>query len=92
MKARIYRPSKSVTQSGLKGTDTWVLEFEPAGSKAVETLMGWTGTTDCLQQVKLRFDSQSEAESYAKRKDIAYDVAPAHNRRVRIQTYADNFK
>lgn len=92
MKARIYRPSKSVTQSGPKGADKWVLEYEPKGKKSVETLMGWTGTEDALQQVKLSFPTQQEAESYAKREGIDYDVAPEHKRRVRFQSYADNFK
>ncbi|WND01926.1 ETC complex I subunit [Temperatibacter marinus] len=92
MKARIYCPSKSVTQSGSRGSDKWVLEYEPAGQKAVETLMGWTGTKDALQQVKLSFPSQDEAEAYAKRKGIDYDVKPQQSRRVRFQAYADNFK
>lgn len=92
MTARIYSPSKSVTQSGKRGSDSWILEYEPQGKKAVETLMGWTGTTDALQQVKLSFPTQAEAEAYAKRKGIAYSVTPVKKRRIRLQSYADNFK
>lgn len=90
--ARIFRPSKTAMQSGRAKTQAWVLEFEPAAAKRADPLMGWAGSADTDGQVRLNFDSQSDAIGYATRHGIAYELAPAHAVRVRPKSYADNFK
>ncbi|GHF25360.1 NADH-ubiquinone oxidoreductase [Kordiimonas sediminis] len=92
MKARIYRPAKIATQSGTRNTHSWVLEFEPEAAKKVDSLMGWTGTSDMRGQVKLKFDCMEDAKAYAERNGIPYDVQMPHVKKRRIQAYSDNFK
>ncbi len=92
MKARIYQPAKTAMQSGTGNTRKWVLEFEPEAAKTIDPVMGWTGSRDMRGQVKLKFESQEDAEAYASRNGIPYDVKPVHKKKRRIQNYADNFK
>ncbi len=92
MQARIYRPAKTVMQSGRGKTQQWVLEFDLATPRRPEPLMGWTSSGDTLNQVRLRFASQEDAVAYAERKGLSYTVEPPHERRVVPRNYADNFK
>ncbi len=57
MPARIYRPTKSATQSGLARTKLWVLQFEQETPREIEPLMGWTSSGDMRQQIRLTFDT-----------------------------------
>ncbi len=93
MLARIYRPEKSATQSGLGNTRKWILEFTPEAPKRLDPLMGWVGALDPRGQVRLTFESCEEAEEYARRHGIPYTIVPPHERRanVRRMGYADNF-
>ncbi len=91
MDARIYRPAKTATQSGRANTQRWVLEFEPAGRREIDDLMGWTGSGDMRAQVKLSFPSKEEAVAYARQKKLAYVVEEPQTRRIRPKSYADNF-
>ncbi len=91
-KARIYRPAKTAMQSGTARTKAWRLEFEREGGKSIDPLMGWTGSSDMTGQVRLTFDTQEEAEAYAKRVGLDVEVRAPHTRRRIIKTYADNFK
>jgi hypothetical protein len=90
--ARIYRPSKNAMQSGKAKTLNWVLEFEPGAAKRADPLMGWAGSPDTDGQIRLVFETQDAALSYAQRHGIAYEVAVPHASRVRPKSYADNFK
>ena len=62
---RIYRPSRSVMQAGKANTKRWVLEFEPQTPPFVEPLMGWVGSADTMQQVRLSFPTRESAETFA---------------------------
>ena len=70
MEVRIYRPAKTATQSGRAKTAHWVLEHSPRGQRAVDDLMGWTGSDDTTQQVRLSFESREQAVAYARRKRL----------------------
>ena len=74
MRARIYQTPKSAMQSGLARTHKWTLEFEPERQKLRDPLMGWTGSDDMRQQLRLTFDSREEAVAYAKAQNIPYDL------------------
>lgn len=89
-KARIYRPSKTAMQSGRAKTRAWLLEYEPV-RKFADPLTGWTGNADTRQQLRLKFPSQDAAEQYAKENGIPYEVELPHSRKVRTQSYSDNF-
>ncbi|MGC8015945.1 ETC complex I subunit, partial [Salmonella enterica] len=65
--ARIYKPAKDPSQSGMARTKQWVLEFDQTSPRETDPLMGWTSSSDMLQQVRLEFDTQEEAVAYATR-------------------------
>ncbi len=79
-------------QSGKANSKRWVLEFEQASdARFVEPLMGWTGSDDMSQEVKLTFDSSDDAISFAKAQGLEYKlVQPQAKKRV-IRAYSDNF-
>jgi len=91
-KARIYRPAKTAMQSGTARTKSWTLEYEREGGKSIDPLMGWTGAADMTGQIRLSFDSQEDAEAYAKRMGLDAEVKTPQSRRRIIKAYADNFK
>jgi len=91
MTARIYKPAKTAMQSGKAKTKDWVLDFDPAEPRQVESLMGWTSSGDMLQQVRLRFHTCEEAVAYCEREGIPYRVLPDKEPARRIMAYADNF-
>jgi hypothetical protein len=92
MAARIYQIPKNAMQSGRARTDCWMLEFEPAEAKKPDPLMGWAGSGDTRQQVKLGFPSLDAAKAYAEAQGIAVHVVPAPERKLKLQAYADNFR
>ena len=92
MAARIYQRPKNAMQSGKARTQEWVLEFERADPQRPDPLTGWAGSADTRRQLTLRFDTAEAAKAYAEREGFAYTVLPARTHRLKIQTYADNFK
>ena len=92
MEARIYRPAKSVMQSGGGGANRWVLEFEAEDGRRIDSLMGWTGSSDTAQQVCLSFATKDAAVAYAEARGLPYSVDPPRERKVTVRAYADNFR
>ena len=91
MEALIYQPAKTATSSGRAGTRAWILEMEPRTRKEADSLIGWIGSDDTEQQLRLRFPSQDAAIAFARRKGLAYRVVEPRARRVQPKSYADNF-
>ncbi|WP_156840477.1 ETC complex I subunit [Novosphingobium aquimarinum] len=92
MSARIYQRPKNAMQSGKALMDQWVLEFAPEEAKQPDPLMGWAGSGDMKQQIRLTFPTQVDAQAYADRYGIAAVVHATPPRRLKIQAYADNFR
>lgn len=92
MDARIYQKPKSATQSGRARVGQWVLEFEPAERKRHDPVTGWIGSGDTRRQVRLSFPSLEAAIDYAKREGIAYSIHKGSERKLKLQSYADNFR
>jgi hypothetical protein len=92
MPARIYQMPKNAMQSGKARTGDWILEFAPAEAKKPDPMMGWAGSGDTQQQVRLNFPSEAAARAYAERYGIAYHVAITPPKTLKLQTYADNFR
>jgi len=92
MVARIYKPSKGASQSGLAGTKQWLLVFEPDQPREIEALMGWTSSGDTRQQVRLKFATREEAVAYAEKQGIPYQLENTHEPTRRVVSYSDNFK
>ena len=87
---RIYQPTKNAMQSGRANSKRWVLEFEP-GRKQTDSLMGWVGSADTRNQLKLRFASKEAAIAYADKHGLDYVVQEPKKRRVQPKSYAANF-
>ena len=90
--ARIHRPAKASTTSGLGKTLRWVLEYDAETPLVVEPLMGWTGHGGPLQQIHLWFATCEEAVAYATREGIPYRVEEVQVPLRRQVAYADNFR
>ncbi|RDC71380.1 ETC complex I subunit [Rhodovulum sp. 12E13] len=93
MRARIYKPSKTATQSGTANVQKWVLEFAPAEKRELDPLMGWTSSGDMRSQVRLRFDTKEAALDYARAHGIEAVVQEPHRRKpnIRPRGYGENF-
>ena len=92
MSARIYQRPKNAMQSGKARISDWLLEFEPSMAKRPDPLMGWAGSGDTQTQVVLTFASAEDAKAYAARYGIEPHVIPPPPRRLKLQSYADNFR
>ena len=92
MQARIYQRPKNAMQSGKALTDQWILEFAPAEAKKPDPLMGWAGSGDTREQVRLNFDSAGAAQAYADKYGIAAVVHSTPPKKLKLQAYADNFR
>jgi antibiotic biosynthesis monooxygenase (ABM) superfamily enzyme len=90
MTARIYQPTRSVTQSG-RANRHWVLEFDQDGRREIDGLMGWTGSADTRAQISMKFSSRDEAVNFARKRGLNYDLQEPQARRVRPKSYTDNF-
>ncbi|NDF12256.1 MAG: hypothetical protein EB060_05540 [Proteobacteria bacterium] len=92
MKVKIYQPVKTAMQSGVANTKRWLLEVEKENARFIEPLMGWTGSTDTKQQLKMYFDSKDAAIAYAEKRGLEYTVILPKKRSVKPKSYAENFK
>ncbi len=92
MPARIYQRPKNAMQSGRAGLGEWILDFVPAEARLADPLMGWAGSGDTQAQVQLKFSSAEAAQAYATKHGIEAEVHTAPPRKLKIQTYADNFR
>ena len=92
MSARIFQRPKNAMQSGKARLDEWILEFAPAEARRPDPLMGWAGSGDTQVQVELTFASSAAAVAYAEKYGIASAVHATPPRRLKLQTYADNFR
>jgi hypothetical protein len=91
MKAFILQSSKTATQSG-SGSKKWTIEFiDQQTGKYCENYMGWTGSTNPHEQIKLKFDSLEQAIAFAVKNKIAYEIIYAHKSKNPPKSYAKNF-
>ncbi|HZU90019.1 MAG TPA: ETC complex I subunit [Stellaceae bacterium] len=90
--ARIYRPAKTAMQSGRRQTRKWILEFEPASRREPDPLMGWASAEDTLNEIRLHFDTFSEAVAFAAKHGLDYTVIEPQERALKPKSYADNFR
>ena len=92
MHVRIYQRPKNAMQSGVAGTNVWVLDYEPADRRRADPLMGWIGSADTQTQVQLNFDTKEEAVAYAEKHGLTYEVELPHQLAFKPKAYADNFR
>ena len=89
-KAKIYKPTKTAMQSGMRNTKNWILEFDTLDNQ-ISPLMGWESSRDMLSEVKLEFSTKDKAIDYAKKNNISYYVINPQDRKLVKKSYSDNF-
>jgi len=89
-KAKIYKPSKTAMQSGLKKFDKWVLEYI-TDDPSINPLMGWESSTDTYSEIKMDFSSKEKAIEYAKKNKIEFELIEPKQRKIVKKSYSDNF-
>tara|TARA_B100001245_G_scaffold219952_1_gene190131 strand:+ start:379 stop:660 length:282 start_codon:yes stop_codon:yes gene_type:complete len=89
-KAKIYKPSKTAMQSGLKKFDKWIIEFI-TDDPGINPLMGWESSTDTYSELKLEFQNKDLAIEYAKKNKIDFELIETNPRKIVKKSYADNF-
>lgn len=90
--ARIFQHGSSATQSGKYRSQLWILEHEPLEAKRPDPLMGWAGSGDTEQQVRLTFPTLEAAQHYAQRQGLTVELVPPSPHRLILQSYAENFR
>ena len=89
-KAKIYKPSKTAMQSGLKKFDKWVIEFI-TNDPGINPLMGWESSDDTYSELNLEFSTREHAIEYANKNKIEYEVIEPRERKITKKSYSDNF-
>ena len=91
-KVIIYKGTKSPTQSGRYKTHFWYLKFDDFYSYEEDILTGWKGSTFPKGKTKLKFSSLSSATAFAKSKNYEYEVLNNSTSKLKIKSYAENFR
>ena len=89
-KAKIYKPTKTVMQSGLAKNDKWIIEYFTK-KPGINPLMGWESSTDTLSELRLEFSSKESAIDYVKKNKIIFEVIESKERKIFKKSYSDNF-
>ena len=89
-KAKIYKPSKTATQSGKGKTRNRILKYESRYG-VTNPLMGWETSDDTMGEVILEFTTKDKAIEYAKNNKIQYELVEPKKSDFIIKSYADNF-
>ena len=89
-KAKIYKPSKTAMQSGIKKYDKWIMEFVTE-NPGINPLMGWESSTDTYTELKLEFSTKENAIEYAKKNKIEFELIEPKKRKIVKKSYSDNF-
>ena len=92
MKVKIYKPSKSVTQSGLIKSKSWIVEYPQDSDLGFDNLTGWAKSDNTAKQIQLKFKNFEEALKFVKKNKLNYIVIPSREKRIKIKSYSDNFK
>ena len=91
MTIKIYKPSKTVMQSGIGKTKKWLAEYISDEETVKDCLMGWNSSADTKTQIKVFFNTKEQAIVWAKNNDYHYFVEDPKINKVTIKSYASNF-
>ena len=89
-KAKIYKPTKTAMQAGMRNTRNWMLIFDSLNS-GINPLTGWNTSKDTMSEIKLEFVTKEQAINYAKKNNIDYYVVEPKERKLIKKSYTDNF-
>ena len=91
-KVIIYKGTKSPTQSGRYKTHFWYLKSDDFLMYEEDIMTGWKGNTPPISKTKLKFSSLDSAITFAKSKNYEYKVLNNSNPKIKIKSYAENFR
>ena len=91
-KVIIYKGSKSPTQSGRNKTRFWYLKFDESLIYEEDVMTGWKGNTLPKYKTKIKFSNLDSAIAYADSKNYKYEVIKTSAEKIKIKSYAENFK
>lgn len=92
MHVRIYKPSKSPTQSGYGKSKEWLLEgIAHEDARSNDQLMGWISSDDTSSQIRLWFSNKAEAVSFAEKEGYSVETWEPTERSIKPKNYASNF-
>ena len=89
-KAKIYKPTKTAMQSGMRNTKNWLLEHDTLNT-GIDPLMGWETSKDTMSEVKLEFSTREQAINYAIKNNIDYYIVEPQKHKLIKKSYSDNF-
>ena len=72
--ARIERRARSAMTSAPAQPQEWYLTFDRRSAPSIEPLMGWTGGSEPLAQLELKFPTLEQAVAYAQRQGLRYSI------------------
>ena len=90
-KVTIFKPAKSAMQSGVLNRK-WRIRFGTDETKYKYHLMGWNGSGDMNQELKLSFETKDQAIAFAKEKNWEYSIVEPEVKKVRKKSYSENFQ
>jgi len=90
---RIYKPTKTATQSGDWHGHHWRMDWDILGKghRWENPLMGWQSSADFMQGTHLNFKSREDAIRFADKQGYEYFVQEPNERKVAPKAYANNF-
>jgi hypothetical protein len=92
MKIRIFKPTKSATQSGKNKQKKWLMEpIIEENIREINPMMGWTSIKNTSTQFKLSFNSLEEAVEYGKKNNLEFVVQEAKESSIKKKSYSENF-
>ena len=91
MTIKIYKPSKTAMQSGIKKTKKWLAEYVSEADNIKDSLMGWNSSHDTQSQIKIFFDTKKQAINWAKKNNYQFFVQDSKIKKIKPKSYASNF-
>ncbi|EOA87589.1 ndufs4 NADH dehydrogenase Fe-S protein subunit [Exserohilum turcicum] len=90
---RIYKPTKTATQSGNWNSSHWLMDWDvlPKGHRWENPLMGWQSSADYMNGMRLPFKSKEDAINFANKQGYEYFVQEPNKRKVAPKAYANLF-
>ncbi|KAF1994809.1 NADH-ubiquinone oxidoreductase-like protein 21 kDa subunit [Amniculicola lignicola CBS 123094] len=90
---RIYKPTKTATQSGDWHSHHWLMDWDPLsrGHRWENPLMGWQSSADFMNGHRIQFKSKEDAIDFANKQGYEYFVQEPQQRKFVPKAYANNF-
>ncbi|KAI8942514.1 NADH:ubiquinone oxidoreductase 21kD subunit [Plenodomus lindquistii] len=90
---RIYKPTKTATQSGNWNSSHWLMDWDvlPKGHRWENQLMGWQSSADFMNGHRIQFKTKEDAINFANKQGYEYFVQEPNTRKFRPKAYANLF-